>query len=157
MLEMVEAYENNPGNYVAIMEVSDADTSKYGIIEPVKGYESQSSVAIQGMVEKPKENPPSNLAIIGRYILSPQVFEILNTQKPGAGGEIQLTDALKKLCDLQPFYGCRFSGQRFDCGSKMGMLKASLHEALKRPEMAQELQLEMLRLLQLDEEAKKCA
>jgi UTP--glucose-1-phosphate uridylyltransferase len=157
MSEMVEAYETRPGNYVAIMEVSDADTSKYGIIEPVRSSLADSVVAIKSMVEKPKENAPSNLAIIGRYILSPQVFEILNNQKPGAGNEIQLTDALKQLAEEQPFYGCRFSGQRFDCGSKIGMLKANLHEALQRPEMAEELKLEMLRLLQQGQETKKCA
>jgi UTP--glucose-1-phosphate uridylyltransferase len=157
MSEMVEAYEKAQGNYVAIMEVEDKETSKYGIIDPVPGFETGPLVAIQGMVEKPKDNPPSNMAIIGRYILTPQVFEILSTQEPGAGNEIQLTDALKELLDVQPFYGYRFSGQRFDCGSKIGMLKASLHVALQRPEMAGELREEMIRLLELERELKKCA
>lgn len=145
LAEMVEAYEKEPANYLAIMEVSPQETHKYGIIEP--GSDGR-EVKINGMVEKPKSNAPSNLAIIGRYILAPQVFEILSHQGPGAGNEIQLTDALKQLLQLQPFYGYRFSGQRFDCGTKLGMLKANLHVGLSRPELAGELREEMLSLLE---------
>ena len=152
--EMVEAYEKVPANYMAIMEVPETDTHRYGIIQP--GSDGR-TIAIKSMVEKPKENAPSNLAIIGRYILMPQVFEILSHLKPGANNEIQLTDALKQLLDIQPFFGHRFSGQRFDCGSKIGMLKANLHVALSRPELAGELLEEMERLLQQGREIKKCA
>lgn len=147
LAEMVEAYSSHEGNYVAIMEVPENETHRYGIVRPGQPYEAEQIVAIEGMIEKPLRNPPSNLAIIGRYILQPEVLEIIDSLKPGAGGEIQLTDALVELLERRPFYGVRFSGQRFDCGSKVGLLKASLHVALQRPELTQEIQEELEYLL----------
>lgn len=148
MMEMVEAYEAKPANYLAVMEVAENETSRYGIIEPISSGFENNLIAIKGMIEKPKANPPSHLAIIGRYILDPQVLKILDTQKPGSGGEIQLTDSLLALLQTQDFYGVRFSGKRFDCGSKIGLLKASLHEALKRPDMGGELYQEIKSILE---------
>ena len=132
--QMMEAYEQTAGNIVAIMEVAPDQTSRYGIIEP-QG-ENGSIISIKSMVEKPApENAPSNLGIIGRYILQPQVFDHLDKKQLGAGGEIQLTDALAAMTKTHPFYGCRFSGQRFDCGSKLGMVRATLQVALEHPDL----------------------
>ena len=135
--EMVEAYDS--GNMVAVMEVPREETSSYGIVTP--GASHGQVVEIQGLVEKPAiEDAPSNLAVIGRYIIEPAVFDILGQQRAGVGGEIQLTDALAAQIGKQPFTGLRFSGTRFDCGSKTGFQKANLAFALERDDMAPELQ-----------------
>ena len=134
--EMVEAYDS--GNMVAVMEVPREETSSYGIVTP--GASHGQVVEIQGLVEKPAiEDAPSNLAVIGRYIIEPAVFDILGQQRAGVGGEIQLTDALAAQIGKQPFTGLRFSGTRFDCGSKTGFQKANLAFALERDDMAPEL------------------
>ena len=134
--EMVEAYDS--GNMVAVMEVPCEETSSYGIVTP--GASHGQVVEIQGLVEKPAiEDAPSNLAVIGRYIIEPAVFDILGQQRAGVGGEIQLTDALAAQIGKQPFTGLRFSGTRFDCGSKTGFQKANLAFALERDDMAPEL------------------
>ena len=134
--EMVEAYDS--GNMVAVMEVPREETSSYGIVTP--GASHGQVVEIQGLVEKPAiEDAPSNLAVIGRYIIEPAVFDILGQQRAGVGGEIQLTDALAAQIGKQPFTGLRFSGTRFDCGSKAGFQKANLAFALERDDMAPEL------------------
>ena len=134
--EMVEAYDS--GNMVAVMEVPRQETSSYGIVTP--GASHGQVVEIQGLVEKPAiEDAPSNLAVIGRYIIEPAVFDILGQQRAGVGGEIQLTDALAAQIGKQPFTGLRFSGTRFDCGSKTGFQKANLAFALERDDMAPEL------------------
>src|SRR4029079_9152918 len=103
---------------------------------------------ITGMVEKPKpEVAPSNLYINGRYILQPEIFKILEHQQRGAGNEIQLTDAMLKLAEKQPFYGCRFNGRAYDCGARLGFLIANLTFALDRPDLTADLKAEMRALL----------
>ncbi len=104
--------------------------------------------ALTGMVEKPQpKEAPSNLYISGRYILQPQIFELLARQKRGAGNEIQLTDAMLTLAETQPFYGCRFRGRAHDCGAKLGFLIANVAFALERPELADELRQEIRALI----------
>lgn len=136
--QMVEAYSQVGGNMVAIMDVPRGQTSLYGIID---GQDTgQGLVKVNGMVEKPTaQQAPSNMAIIGRYILQPEVFKRLENQAPGACGEIQLTDALIHMIGHSPFHGLRFSGRRFDCGSKLGLLTASIKVALNRPGLREEL------------------
>ncbi|KIC20602.1 UTP--glucose-1-phosphate uridylyltransferase GalU [Leisingera sp. ANG-Vp] len=137
--QMVEAYEETGGNMVAAMEVPPEKTSSYGVLD-VKDDMGQ-VVSANGMVEKPKaEDAPSNLAVIGRYILSPSVLKNLNKMKSGAGGEIQLTDAIAEdIAQDVPVYGYRFRGQRFDCGSKAGFLQATVAFALARDELRDDL------------------
>jgi UTP--glucose-1-phosphate uridylyltransferase len=132
--QMIEAYNDVGGNMVAVMEVPKDQTSSYGVITP--GEEVGRMIEVRGMVEKPKpEEAPSNYAVIGRYILQPKVFSDLARQEPGAGGEIQLTDALARQLGLQPFNGYLFDGRRFDCGNKVGFLEANIAFALDRPDM----------------------
>jgi UTP--glucose-1-phosphate uridylyltransferase len=133
--QMVEAHAMVDGNMVAVMEVPAAQVSRYGVLDVAK--DDGRLVAARGVVEKPDPaKAPSRLCIIGRYILQPDVFEALEKIGQGAGGEIQLTDALARLIAAkQPFYGLRFSGRRFDCGDKVGFLEANLAFALARPEL----------------------
>lgn len=134
--EMVDAYRG--GNMVAVMEVSPEESSSYGMVTP--GNRDGNVLEITGLVEKPApQNAPSNLAVVGRYIIEPAVFASLETAKTGAGGEIQLTDALATRIGKSPFYGLKFSGSRFDCGSKLGFLKANLAFARQHPELADEV------------------
>ncbi|MEP1612959.1 MAG: UTP--glucose-1-phosphate uridylyltransferase GalU [Roseobacter sp.] len=137
--QMVEAYEETGGNMVAAMEVAPEKTSSYGMLDIDKDMGTK--VRIKGMVEKPEAGTaPSNLAVIGRYILSPQVLENLNTIKQGAGGEIQLTDAIaKEIENDSGVYGYRFQGQRFDCGSKSGFLQATVAFGLARKDLRDDL------------------
>ena len=140
--QMVEAYEELGGNMVATMEVSPEQTASYGVLDPSAGAETSGAVvAARGMVEKPDPaEAPSNLAVIGRYILSPSVLKNLNKMKSGAGGEIQLTDAIAEdIAQDVPVYGYRFRGQRFDCGSKAGFLQATVAFALAREELRDDL------------------
>jgi UTP--glucose-1-phosphate uridylyltransferase len=137
--QMVEAYEKVGGNMVATMEVPNDMTSSYGIVDVQE--DMGSVVSVKGMVEKPKASEaPSNLAVIGRYILKPKVLKNLDSQSLGAGGEIQLTDAIaQEIEDSGDVHGFRFSGQRFDCGSKSGYLQATVAFALARPDLGPEL------------------
>jgi UTP--glucose-1-phosphate uridylyltransferase len=136
---MVEAHAETGGNVVAAMEVSPAKASSYGILDVKE--DMGAIISVKGMVEKPKaEEAPSNLAVIGRYILTPAVLDNLNRMKSGAGGEIQLTDAIAEEIDKSDnVFGYRFRGQRFDCGSKAGFLQATVAFALARPELRDEL------------------
>ncbi len=136
--QMVEAYEETGGNVVAAMEVPPEKTSSYGILDVKEDMGSM--VSVKGMVEKPaKGTEPSNLAVIGRYILTQHVMNNLNKMKVGAGGEIQLTDAIaQEIENERPVYGFRFRGQRFDCGSKAGFLQATVSFALARPDLRDE-------------------
>lgn len=132
--QMVDAYEKVGGNLVAVEEVPREETSKYGVIAPKarKG----NLIEMSGMVEKPKpEAAPSNYRIIGRYILQPEIFRLLETQEKGAGGEIQLTDAMNKLNSRQTFHACVCDGAILDCGSKLGWLIANLDLGLKNAEI----------------------
>jgi UTP--glucose-1-phosphate uridylyltransferase len=134
LAQMVEAQRGTLGNLLAVMEVPHEQTARYGIIDP--GRTDGRLTEVKGMVEKPEpEVAPSRLAVIGRYVLLPEVFAILDRQKPGAGGEIQLTDAMAALIGRQPFHGYRFEGQRFDCGDKLGYLEAIVAMASKRADL----------------------
>ena len=133
--QMAAVYERTGGNVIAVSEVARADTSRYGIVDPI---DDDGAVAgVRGLVEKPApEEAPSTLSIVGRYILQPEVFAELAKWTPGKGGEIQLTDAMAKLIGRQPFHAVRFEGQRFDCGNKAGYVAANVAYALERPDLA---------------------
>jgi UTP--glucose-1-phosphate uridylyltransferase len=136
--EMVKKFDRLRASIAAVMEVDKDQTDKYGIIDAQQVEED--IVRIDDMVEKPTpDEAPSNLAIIGRYILTPKIFEYLGKKKKGAGGEIQLTDAMKTLLKEQPIYGYKFHGNRFDCGDKAGFQMANLAFALERPNMRSKL------------------
>ncbi len=133
MRQMVEAYEKVGGNVIGALEVPDSETDKYGIISP--GRQDGRLTEVVALVEKPKGKAPSNLMIPGRYILQPEVMQILDAQEPGAGGEIQLTDAMAKLIGWQAFHGFTFDGARYDCGDKAGYIQANLALALARDDI----------------------
>lgn len=133
MKQMVEAYDQVGGNVIGALEVPDSETDKYGIISP--GKQDGRLTEVTALVEKPKGKAPSNLMIPGRYILQPDVMQILDAQEPGAGGEIQLTDAMAKLIGRQPFHGFTFDGQRYDCGDKAGWLTANLALGVAREDI----------------------
>jgi UTP--glucose-1-phosphate uridylyltransferase len=139
LAQMVEAYERVGGNLVAALEVPDSETHKYGVIDP--GETNGRLTEIRGMVEKPAQGTaPSNLMLPGRYILQPEVMRALDAQEPGAGGEIQLTDAIAKLIGQQPMHGFRFEGERYDCGSAAGFVIANLAMAMERKDVAPDVQ-----------------
>ena len=131
LAQMVEAYEKAGGNIVAALEVPESETHQYGVIDP--GSTDGRLTEIRGLVEKPVPGTaPSNLMLPGRYILQPDVMRALDAQETGAGGEIQLTDAIAKLIGKQPLYAYRFEGERYDCGSAAGFVIANLAMALER-------------------------
>ncbi|MEL6792248.1 MAG: UTP--glucose-1-phosphate uridylyltransferase GalU [Pseudomonadota bacterium] len=136
--QMVDAYHEVGGNIVAAMELRPEQISSYGVIDPAS--HSGRLVEMKGMVEKPKaEEAPSNLAVIGRYILTPRVMKNLDAMKAGAGGEIQLTDAIADEIKVgRAVHGYRFEGTRYDCGSKAGYLQATVAFALARPDLRDE-------------------
>ena len=132
--QMVEAFAETRGNLVAVEEVPPDQTDLYGVLDPIR--DDGRLVEVRGLVEKPAPaEAPSRLAVIGRYILLPQVFEHLSIQQKGAGGEIQLTDAMAKMIGRAPFHGLRFAGRRFDCGGKLGYLEAMVACALEREDL----------------------
>jgi UTP--glucose-1-phosphate uridylyltransferase len=133
--QMVEVFAETQGNVVAVMEVPREHTQRYGVLDIAS--DDGRLVAVKGLVEKPAPSiAPSNLSIIGRYILEPAVFAHLERTERGAGGEIQLTDGMLKLLGAgRPFHGLRFEGRRFDCGDKLGFLEATLAYALARPDL----------------------
>lgn len=132
--QMMAAYEVSGGNIVGVEEVDPADVSSYGIV--ARGEGPDSGFRITGMVEKPKPaDAPSNLFISGRYILQPEIFRLLSEQTKGAGGEIQVTDAMQMLMRTQPFTGVKYQGKVFDCGSKIGFLTANVAFALERDDI----------------------
>jgi len=146
LAQCLDAYARHGGNIIAVEEVAPQDTHQYGIV--AVGAEFGDSFEITGMVEKPKQGTaPSNLIISGRYILQPEIFEILEGVEKGAGGEIQLTDGMIALAGDQPFHGVRFDGRTHDCGSKLGFLTANLAVALQRPDIAPALRAEIRKLL----------
>ena len=135
--QMIEAYEQTGGCMVAAMEVPLDRTSSYGILDVAE--DMGSILQVRGMVEKPKSDPPSNLAVIGRYILTPKVLMNLNRMRQGSGGEIQLTDAIaEEAATPNSVFGFRFRGQRYDCGSKPGFLQATVAFGLSRPDLRDE-------------------
>ncbi len=133
--QLADAYYETGGSVVAITEVPPDQTNKYGILKV--GNDDGRLVEVTGLVEKPPpEEAPSNLSIIGRYVLLPDVIEHLAKMERGAGNEVQLTDAMARMIGTTPFFGLRYQGQRFDCGDKIGFLEAQIAFALQRPEMA---------------------
>jgi UTP--glucose-1-phosphate uridylyltransferase len=135
LAQMVEAYDRVGGNIVCVEEVARERTASYGIVAP--GTRDGRLTEVKGLVEKPKPaDAPSNLGIVGRYILQPEVMRILDNPERGAGGEIQLTDAMAKLIGEQPFHGLTVTGERHDCGDKTGFVKANIALALKREDVA---------------------
>ena len=147
LAEMIDVYnEAGGGNVVAVYEVPDDQTHQYGIVG--RGEDVGKGFKMTSMVEKPKKGTAqSNLAISGRYILQPEIFDLLTNQEPGAGGEIQLTDSMLKLTETQPFSGFAFEGKVFDTGSKIGFLTANVAYGLARDEMAAEFRAEVEALL----------
>ena len=146
MAQMVEEYERVGGNLLSVLEVPHVQVSSYGVIDP--GSAQGKLTEVKGLVEKPAvEAAPSNLIISGRYILQPEVMRVLEHQGKGAGGEIQLTDAMAQMIGNQPFHAVTFDGARYDCGSKTGYIEANLAVALSRPDMADEVRAMAQRLV----------
>ncbi len=136
--QMIDAYEELQSSMVCVEEVDRQATASYGILDADPPVDRLTR--IRGLVEKPKpEEAPSNLAIIGRYILTPEIFDILQNKETGAGDEIQITDAMAKLLDTQSIFGYRYEGTRFDCGTKVGFQMANLSFAMDRPDMRERL------------------
>jgi UTP--glucose-1-phosphate uridylyltransferase len=146
MKQMVEAYHEVGGNLISVLEVPREEVSSYGVIAP--GERRGALTEVKGLVEKPKvADAPSNLIISGRYILQPEVMRVLEGQSKGGGGEIQLTDAMAQMLGTQAFHAVTFAGKRYDCGSKVGFVEATLALALAREDMADEVRAMALRLL----------
>lgn len=136
--QMIEQYDRHNSSVIGVQHVEDDEVSRYGIVDGAMIGERFYNV--NSLVEKPKkEEAPSNLAIMGRYILSPKVFEILSKQEPGAGGEIQLTDAIAELNKYEAVYAYDFEGVRYDVGEKMGFIKTTIEFALQHPELKNEV------------------
>ncbi|MEP0392888.1 MAG: UTP--glucose-1-phosphate uridylyltransferase GalU [Erythrobacter sp.] len=146
MKQMVDAYEQTGGNLISVLEVPMEEVSSYGVIAP--GAENGSLTEVTGLVEKPPvAEAPSNKIVSGRYILQPEVMRTLETQGKGAGGEIQLTDAMAKMIGDQPFHAVTFDGNRYDCGSKLGFVEATLALALEREDMGADVRAMAKKLL----------
>ena len=133
---MVAQYDAHGGSVVGVQRVPYEHTDRYGIVS-VEDMQQRLG-RLKGIVEKPApDKAPSNLGVVGRYILSPAIFRILKNVKPGAGGEIQLTDAIAELLAVEPVFAYEFEGQRYDCGDKLGYLQATVEFALKHPELGE--------------------
>jgi len=146
MKQMVEAFDNLGGNVISVLEVPQEEVSSYGVIAP--GEVTGAITKVRGLVEKPPvDKAPSNKIVSGRYILQPEVMRVLETQGTGAGGEIQLTDAMAQMIGKQPFHAVTFDGARYDCGSKLGFVEATLALALARPDMGADVRKMAQRLL----------
>ena len=146
MKQMVDAYGEVGGNIISVLEVPRDEVSNYGVIEP--GERNGALTEVRGLVEKPPvEKAPSNRILSGRYILQPEVMRTLERQGKGAGGEIQLTDAMATMIGNQPFHALEFDGRRFDCGSKLGFVEATLTLALERADMGADVRAMAERLL----------
>lgn len=137
--QLINGYDKTHASNIAVMKVPHEETSKYGIID-IEGQVDETTYNVRRFVEKPSpEEAPSDLAIIGRYLLTPEIFEILETQEPGAGNEIQLTDAIDTLNKTQRVFAHEFKGTRYDVGDKFGFLKTSIQYGLKHPEIKDSL------------------
>ncbi|KQT54453.1 UTP--glucose-1-phosphate uridylyltransferase [Aureimonas sp. Leaf454] len=154
--KMVELYDETGGNIISVETCDPAETNKYGIVG--RGADAGIGFKIDGMVEKPApDKAPSNFFISGRYILQPEIFDILETQEKGAGNEIQLTDGMLKLAARQDFYGYHFTGRTFDCGSKEGFIEANVAFALWRSDIRNKVMGNLQELLNTVEPAAKTA
>lgn len=139
--QLTDAFEKYRGSVVGVQQVPESEVSKYGVVAPQGSTSEPNLMQVSDLVEKPKkEEAPSNYAIMGRYVLTPEIFDILETLPPGAGGEIQLTDAIKELNKKQAVYACEFTGDRYDVGDKFGFIKATIEFALDRPDLKDQLQ-----------------
>ncbi len=150
MKQMVDAYAQTGGNLISVLEVPHEEVSSYGVIDPGAdiGGSAGALTEVRGLVEKPPvDEAPSNKIISGRYILQPEVMRTLETQGKGAGGEIQLTDAMARMIGTQPFHAVTFDGNRYDCGSKLGFVEATLALALQREDMGADVREMAQRLL----------
>lgn len=137
--QLIDNYERTHASTIAVKRVPHEDTDKYGVIDP-SGSMSDGLYNVKGFVEKPKvEDSPSDLAIIGRYLLTPEIFDVLETQEPGAGGEIQLTDAIDRLNKTQRVFAHEFKGKRYDVGNKFGFMMTSIQYGLEHPEIKEDL------------------
>jgi len=146
LAQMLEAYGTYGGNIIAVEPVPDEELKNYGVVSVGQG--DGHVFPVDGMVEKPKPgSAPSNLAILGRYILQPEIFDVLSAKETGAGGEIQITDAMLKLLRTQVFHALKYDGRTFDCGSKLGFLLANVTYALDRPDIAPAFTAELKKLL----------
>jgi UTP--glucose-1-phosphate uridylyltransferase len=146
LAQMLDVYEAHGGNIIAVEPVPEAQLHSYGVVGVGEG--NGSVFPINGMVEKPKPGTaPSNLTILGRYILQPEIFDILSAKETGAGGEIQITDAMIRLLATQDFHALKYEGRTFDCGSKLGFLLANVAYALERPELKDTLTAEIKKLI----------
>jgi UTP--glucose-1-phosphate uridylyltransferase len=146
MSQLVEAHRTVGGNVISVLEVPMEEVSSYGVIAP--GAQTGRMTEVLSLVEKPKvEAAPSNLIVSGRYILQPEVMRVLDGQEKGAGGEIQLTDAMARMIGNQPFNAVTFAGRRYDCGSKLGFVEATMALALERPDLADDVRQVMRKLL----------
>ena len=144
--QCIKAHEEHGGNIIAVEEVPSSETHLYGVVSVAKDFGH--TFEIGGMVEKPPQGTaPSNLIISGRYVLEPQIFDILEKVEKGAGGEIQLTDGMKALATQQPFFGVRFDGKTYDTGSKVGFLAANVAFALSRPDIAPAFRAELKKIV----------
>ncbi len=147
MKQMVDAYERLGGNIISVLEVPREQVSSYGVIAP--GAQDGTITEVKGLVEKPKvADAPSNLIVSGRYILQPEVMRVLEAQEKGAGGEIQLTDAMARMIGTQPFNAVTFDGRRFDCGAHLGYVEANIAVALERPALREPLRERMRVMLE---------
>jgi len=146
LAQMLEAYGTYGGNIIAVEPVPDEELKSYGVVSVGQG--DGRVFPVDGMVEKPKPgSAPSNLTILGRYILQPEIFDVLSAKETGAGGEIQITDAMLKLLRTQVFHALKYDGRTFDCGSKLGFLLANVAYALDRPDIAPAFTAELKKLL----------
>jgi UTP--glucose-1-phosphate uridylyltransferase len=146
LAQMLDVYDKHGGNIIAVEPVPDDQVKNYGVA--AVGEADGNVFPITGMVEKPAPGTePSNLTILGRYILQPEIFGLLSTQEKGAGGEIQLTDSMLALMKTQPFYAVEYEGRAFDCGSKPGFLAANIAYALARPELRDAVIAEIKKLI----------
>jgi UTP--glucose-1-phosphate uridylyltransferase len=145
--QLIEKYEETTASIIGVQQVPDEQTSRYGIIDPISSFNNL--YGVKNFVEKPAQGTaPSNLAIMGRYILTPEIFQYLDEQETGAGGEIQLTDAIQKLNKFQRVFAYDFEGTRYDVGEKLGFITTTLEFALRDKEISQQLLPELERLLE---------
>ena len=135
--QLIEQYEQTGSSVIGVQSVPENQTNRYGIIDPL--IQEGRRYKVNNFVEKPKENPPSNLAIMGRYVLTPEIFTILDNQKIGAGGEVQLTDAIQQLNQLQEVYAYDFEGTRYDVGEKLGFILTTIDFAMKNEELREDV------------------
>ncbi|MDD4371348.1 MAG: UTP--glucose-1-phosphate uridylyltransferase GalU [Anaerostipes sp.] len=140
--QLIGAYDKHGASVVGVQTVAEDQVSKYGIVAPNKSIPADGrAVKLDNMVEKPKqEDAPSRMAVLGRYVLTPEIFDLLESQEAGAGGEIQLTDAICRLIDTQAVYAYDFEGVRYDVGDKFGFIKATIDFALDRPELKEQVE-----------------